>query len=74
MTVEVGETALERGSVAFTHSSREQGWCQGPGEEAQPATAPLDVCSADLGKADMLVLDGLSVRGRAGKAEEKKGV
>ena len=73
VTIEVGETALERGSVAFTHSSRDQGWCQGPGEEAEPTTAPLDVCSADLGKADTLVPDGLSVRGKSweGRREER---
>ena len=38
--VEVGETALERGSVAFTHSSREQGWCQGPGEGGTAHNSP----------------------------------
>lgn len=37
------------------------------------STAPLDVCGADLGKADTLAPDGLSIRGKSweGRIEER---
>ena len=71
--VEVGVMVLEWGSSGLLTQIQRAGMVSRPRGARGSPRHPSDVCSAGLGKADMLVPDGLSVGRKSweGRREER---